>query len=195
MSDGGNVSRMKYRWRSSISLGFIAAALLTLHAGCSHTTSASRVSILEAEAKMLMTAEAQQGFRELFQTTFDPAKTRVLAGAELQKWFQDHRVSVERLAEQIKASIKNNQAAGLLIEGGLPGKNGGKNDVVYLRPPPLGFGFRHLFLNADPDPCGDGNPAMCERCTGCSGESEPGGTIHTCVCTMSCDSCVPCPNC
>ena len=32
--------------------------------------------------------------------------------------------------------------------------------MMYLRAPL--FGGLRLFLNEEPDPCGDGNPAMCE---------------------------------
>ena len=91
-----------------------------------------------------------------------------------------------------RVGFANNQGAGLLIHDGLPPKTGGSGDVVYLRPG--SFGVRRFFVRATNDPCSDGNPATCEFCTGCSGESSPGGIIKSCVCTMGCD-CHPCPAC
>ena len=80
------------------------------------------------------------------------------------------------------AAIANGEGVGLLINDALPGKKGGSFGVIYLRP--ARFGIRRYFLKLDPDPCGDENPATCEFCTGCSGESSPGGIIHTCVCVQ-----------
>lgn len=191
------MSKMKHRlvatWRGSLSLVFIVVALLTLNVGCSQKKSDQRLTILEDQVKMLMTSEAQTGFRELFKTTFNPDKTRILLGADLQKWFQEHHRSLAAVPDPIKELIRSNQGVALLIREGLSGKNGGSRDVVYLRSSP--FGGIRFFGEADPDPCGDGNPATCDFCSGCSGEAGPGGTIHTCVCTETCGTCVPCPTC
>jgi hypothetical protein len=191
------MSKLKHRpavgWKGSLSLGFIVAALLTLNMSCNRAEPDQRAAILENQAKMLIISEAQQGFEGIFKTNFNPDKTRLLLGADLQKWFQEHPKSLRNVPEPIKESIKNNQGAGLLIEGGRPDKGGGNQDVVYLRPPR--FGIRRFFVFANPDPCGDGNPATCEFCSGCSGESSPGGTIGSCVCTETCGTCAPCPGC
>ena len=181
--------------KSSLSVGFVVAALLTLSTGCSYSTPDQRLAILEEQAKMLMILEAQQGFGALFKTAFDPGNAQVLLGADLRKWFQDNRRPLESVPEPIRTAIRNNQGAALLIRDGLPGRYGGKQDVVYLRP--SRFGFNRFFVKAQPDPCGDGNPATCEFCSGgCSGETSPGGTISSgCYCTESCDDCRPCPKC
>jgi hypothetical protein len=70
----------------------------------------------------------------------------------------------------MKKAISANHGVALLIEQGLPGNKGGQQDVVYLRASSFG-GLSGLFLNEDPDPCGDGNPAMCEYCSGLEGSS------------------------
>jgi hypothetical protein len=173
-------------------LWFILAALLVVNTTCNRQSSDPRVSILEEQTKMLMIVEAQQGFNDLFKTSFNPDKTELLLGADLQKWFQEKKKSLDSLPEPIRTAIANNQGAGLLIHDGLPPKTGGSGDVVYLRP--NRFGVRRFFVRLNVDPCSDGNPATCEFCTGCSGESSPGGIIKTCVCTMGCD-CHPCPGC
>lgn len=162
-----------------------AAAAVTVVAGCQ---SADHSKLMEDEAKMLLISEAQQGFTDVFKATFNPDKTRVLIGADLAKWIQAHRPQAP-LPEPVKTAIRTNQGAGLLIEQGLPGKNGGNQDVMYMRAPQ--FGFHRLFIKEDPDPCGDGNPAMCEYCSGgCTG---PGGT--GCYCTLGCGECRVCPKC
>lgn len=176
--------------RSLSILALTGAALLA--SSCSQTKPDPRVVILQDQVKMLMTIEAQEGFTELFKTTFKPEQARLLLGADLQKWLEGSRASLDLVPEPIRESIRNQRGAALLIEGGLPGKDGPPKDVVYLRPPR--FGIRRFLLVIQPDPCGDGNPATCEFCTGCSGEVD-GGTIHTCVCTQSCDSCQTCPSC
>ena len=191
------MSQSKYRLlggrKGSLSLGCIVAALLTLSSNCNPKEPDQRSLILEEQAKMLIISEAQEGFRELFKTTFNPDKTRLLLGADLQKWFQERPKSLQNVPDEIKESIKNNRGAGLLIQGGIPDKTGGNQDVVYLRPPR--FGVRRFFVLGTLDPCGDGNPATCEFCSGCSGESEPGGIIKTCVCTEGCGPCRPCSKC
>lgn len=174
-------------------LWFIFVALLAVNTSCSRQPSDPRLPILQEQTRMLMILEAQQGFNELFKTTFNPDKTELLVGTDLKKFFEEKKKSLNLVPEQIRTAIANNQGAGLLIRDGLPGKKGGMHDVVYLRPPR--FGIRRFFVKLDPDPCGDGNPATCEFCSGCSGESSPGGIIHTCVCTEGCGDCRPCPGC
>jgi hypothetical protein len=170
----------------------VCLASLTLEAGCRRQEPDPRLPILEEQTKMLMILEAKQGFVEIFKSQFDPAKTRLLLGADLNNWLQERKKSLKGVPEPTRAAIAANQGAGLLIQEGVPGVNGGKQDVVYLRPPR--FGFNRVFVR-DVDPCGDGNPAQCEFCSGCSGESSPGGIIHTCVCTMGCGDCRVCPSC
>ena len=188
------MSQLKYGpsvgWKGLLSLGCIVVALLTLGLKCNSKD--PRWAILEEQAKLFLISEAQEGFRELFKTSFKPDKTRLILGADLQKWFQKYPGALEGVPDEIKESIKNNRAAGLLIEGALPDKTGGNQDVVYLRP--SSFGVRRYFaLSADP--CG-GQGTKCENCTGCSGETEPGGTIKTCVCTQGCSpNCRTCPSC
>ncbi len=177
----------------SACLWLMFVALVALSTSCNRQQSDPRLPILEEQTRMLMILEAQQGFKELFKTSFNPDKTQLLLGADLQKWFQEKKKSLDLVPPEIRTSIMNNQGAGLLIKDGLPGKKGGVYDVVYLRP--SRFGFRRFFVRLDPDPCGDGNPATCEFCSGCSGESSPGGTISTCVCTETCGDCRPCPGC
>ena len=179
------------------SLGLLFAALL-LGISCGPKLSGGestdpRLPILEEQTKMLMILEAQQGFNELFKTSFKHENTQLLVGEALKRWLEEKKSSLNLVPEEIKTAIAKNQGAGLLIKGGLPGKNGGTHDVVYLRPST--FGGRRFFLTLDPDPCGDGNPATCERCSGCSGESSPGGIIVGCYCTFGCDTCRPCPSC
>jgi hypothetical protein len=181
-------------WRGLISAGLIVTAgFVVLVASCSRHESTNQVTILENQTRMLMVIEAEDGFKGLFNTTFDPAKARLLLGSDLQKWSQEHEKAMQKVPEPIKESIKRNEGAALLIEGGRPTKGGGRQDVVYMRP--SRFGINRFFVFGNNDPCGDGNPATCENCTGCHGEIESGGTIHTCVCTESCDACNPCPNC
>ena len=177
-----HAKRPSVGWRTP--LLSIAVAVLTLNTGCSHSGSEQRLRLLEDQAKILMISEAQQGFSEIFKATFNQDKTQLLLGADLQRWFQDHR-SQAPVPEIVRTAIRNNQGAGLLIQGGLPGNNGGEQDVVYLRAPQ--FGFHRLFLKAEPDPCGDGNPAMCEYCSGGCGTG--------CYCTLGCGSCRVCPKC
>jgi len=180
--------------RSLFSAGLIVAAGFVVSAtSCSRHESTEHLTILENQAKMLIVTEAEDGFKALFKTTFDPAKARLLLGSDLQKWSQEHEKVMRKVPEPIKESIKRNEGAALLIEGGRPTKGGGHQDVVYMRPPR--FGINRVFIFGNDDPCGDGNPATCDNCTGCHGEIEPGGTIHTCVCAESCDECNPCPDC
>ena len=152
-----------------------------------------RAEILEDQVKMLVVAEAQEGFNDLFKAKFAAEKSRLLVGNDLDKWFQDHPEAFKNLPDETKEAVKNKRGLGLLIEGGLPGKNGAGKDVVYMRAPR--FGVRRFFAVAQPDPCGDGNPATCEFCSGCSGDGGSGGIIHSCVCTMTCGDCHPCPTC
>ncbi len=180
-------------WKSLLVLILAVVYSTALLTSCSKTKPDQRTAVLENQTKILMILEAQQGFKDLFKKAFNPDQTKLLVGTDLQKWFQDNHRSYDSLPEPLRTSIKNNQGAGLLISGALPGKSGGNHDVVYMRAPRFG-GIRYFF-NDDPDPCGDGNPATCDNCTGCSEESEPGGTIHTCVCTQSCDVCRACPPC
>lgn len=169
-----------------IALLFVAAVLAE-GTGCNRGA-AQRSQLLEAQSKMLMISEAQQGFNEVFKASFDPDKTRLLLGPDLDKWVQGHRPTAP-LPKQMKTAIRNNEGAALLIEQGRPAKNGGQQDVVYMRAPQ--FGFHRLFLNAEPDPCGDGNPAMCEFCSGgCEGKGGTG-----CYCTLGCGDCRVCPRC
>jgi hypothetical protein len=137
--------------------------------------------------KTLLIAEARQGFKELYKTPFNPDKTELLLGPEAKTWVQNHRPLV-KLSDAAKSVIDNNRAIAVLIHDGLPTPGGGHQSVVYLRSPQ--FGFR-LFLNEEVDPCGDGNPAMCEFCSGgCDGEGGTG-----CYCTMGCGACRVCPRC
>jgi hypothetical protein len=114
-----------------------------------------RKKLLEDQTKMLMTADAQRGFQEMFKTSFDPEKTRLLLGPDLKRWVQAHRPKVP-LPERMKRAISANVGIGLLIQEGLPGSKGGQQDVVYMKASSFG-GLSGLFLNEDPDPCGDGN--------------------------------------
>jgi hypothetical protein len=144
-----------------------------------------RIKLLADQTKMLMTADAQRGFQEKFKTSFDPEKTRLLLGPELKRWIEAHRPKVN-LREPMKRAINENLGIGLLIEQGLPGKSGGQQDVMYMKASSFGR-LSGLFLNEDPDPCGDGNPAMCEFCSGGCGTG--------CYCTMGCGACQVCPAC
>ncbi len=171
----------------------VCAVSLAVTAGCRRQEPDPRLPILEEQARMLMIAEAQDGFSKLFKARFDASKTRLLLAADLTSWMQQRKKSLEALPQQMKDAIAESHGAGLLIQDGLPGTKGGTQDVVYMRAPR--FGNHRLFVRGEVDPCGDGNPAMCEFCSGCEGESSPGGTIQTCVCTMGCDSCRPCPTC
>lgn len=178
---------------SGACLGFVLVALLAFSTGCNRQSSDPRLPILQEQTRMLMILEAQQGFNELFKSSFNPDKTELLLGPDLKKYFEQKKKSLGLVPEPLRTAVANNQGAGLLIHDGLPGKKGGTYDVVYLRPP--SFGIRRFFVKLDPDPCGDGNPATCEFCSGCSGESSPGGIIKSCVCTETCDNCRPCPGC
>jgi hypothetical protein len=144
-----------------------------------------RIKLLEDQTKMLMTVDAQRGFQERFKTSFNPEKTRLLLGPDLKRWVQAHRPKVN-LPESMKRAISANLGIGLLIEQGLPGNKGGQQNVVYMRASSFGR-LSGLFLNEDPDPCGDGNPAMCEFCSGGCGTG--------CYCTMGCGACQVCPAC
>jgi hypothetical protein len=144
-----------------------------------------RIRLLEDQTKMLMIVDAQRGFQERFKTSFNSEKTRLLLGPDLKRWIQAHRPKLT-LPERMKRAINVNLGIGLLIEQGLPGNKGGQQDVMYMRASSFG-GLSGLFLNEDPDPCGDGNPAMCEFCSGGCGTG--------CYCTMGCGSCRVCPAC
>jgi hypothetical protein len=144
-----------------------------------------RIKLLEDQTKMLMTVDAQRGFQERFKTSFNPEKTRLLLGPDLKRWVQAHRPKVN-LPESMKRAISANLGIGLLIEQGLPGNKGGQQNVVYMRASSFGR-LSGLCLNEDPDPCGDGNPAMCEFCSGGCGTG--------CYCTMGCGACQVCPAC
>ena len=174
-------------------LSFICLLMVALNTSCNRQASDPRLPILQEQTRMLMILEAQQGFNELFKTSFNPDKTQLLVGEDLKKYLEQKKKSLSLVPEDIRTSIENNQGAGLVILGGKPDKKGGMHDVIYLRPPR--FGRPRFFATLDPDPCGDGNPATCEFCSGCSGESSPGGTIGTCVCTEGCGGCRPCPPC
>ena len=177
--------------RSSLLVLWFVAALLSLSVGCKSKEPDQRAAILEEQAKILIISEAEVGFKGLFNTTFKPEQTRLLLGADLQKWGQEHPGSLDGLPDEIKRAINDKRGMGLLIQGGLPDKDGGNPDVVYLRPSQFGNGF---FVRGTLKPC-DGGQSFCDNCTGCSGESEPGGIIHTCVCTRSCAPCRKCSKC
>lgn len=169
------------------SLLVVAVATMALNVGCNHNVSEPPSTLLEEATKTLMISEAQQGFKELHKESFNPEETELLVGSEVQKWLHSHRPLV-KMPDPTKGAIENNHAIALLIHGGLPMPGGGHQDVVYLRSPQ--FGVR-LFLNGEVDPCGDGNPTMCEFCSGgCDGAGGTG-----CYCTMGCGSCRVCPRC
>jgi hypothetical protein len=170
-----------------------SAGFVIFAASCSRHESSGQSTILENQAKMQIVSEAEEGFKALFKTTFDPAKTRLLLGSDLQKWCQDHEKATGKVPQPTKEWINRNEGMALLIQGGRPTKGGGNQDVVYMMRPR--FGVNRVFVFGNNDPCGDGNPATCDNCTGCHGESVPGGTISTCVCTESCDVCHACPDC
>ncbi len=176
--------RFSAHW--TLSMLVIGSTAFTLLAACGGGTE-QRVKLLEDEVKMLLVAEAQPGFKAVFKTEFKADNTQLLLGSDLEKWVQDHRPKA-KIPEAIRTAIRNHEGAALLIQGGLPGKNGPQN-VVYMRSPR--FGFHRFFLKEEPDPCGDGNPAMCEYCSGgCIGEGSSG-----CYCTLGCGSCQSCPKC
>ena len=170
---------------------FLFVVLLTFNTKCNNKPSDEKV--LREQARMMIILEAQQGFHDLFKTNFNPEKTQLLIGAALKRTLEEKKKSTKLLPEETRRAIANGEGVGLLINDALPGKNGGTYGVIYMRAPR--FGIRNYFLKLDPNPCGDGNPATCDFCSGCSGESEPGGIIHTCVCTESCGDCRPCPRC
>src|SRR5262245_4104343 len=167
--------------------------LVTVSCASSHSSSDGRAMILEEQTRTMMITEAAEGLRDQFGASLDPAKTRLVMGADVEKWFYEHNRVVKSLPEPYPTSIIRGQQVGLIVDDALPTLSGGRQSVLYLRPPR--FGGRRWLVLAQPDPCGDGNPARCERCTSCAGESDPSGILHTCVCTLSCDDCVPCPSC
>ena len=171
----------------------VIVLVATASCASSHSSSDGRAMLLEEQARVMMITEAAEGLRDQFGESLDPAKARLVMGAEVEKWFYEHNRVVKSLPEPYPTSILRGRQVGLIIEDALPTRSGGRQSVLYLRP--SRFGGRRWLVLAQPDPCGDGNPAVCERCTGCTGESEPGGILRTCVCTLSCDDCVPCPSC
>ena len=162
------------------------AILLLAAAGCSssHSSSDGRRTILEQQTRALMITEASEGMRDQFDATLDPDKARLVMGADLEKWFHANNRVVRSLPEPYPTLILRGQQVGLIVDDALPTKSGGRQSVLYLRS--LKPGVRRWLVLGQPDPCGDGNPATCERCTECEGQ-------ETCVCTLSCDDCVPCP--
>jgi hypothetical protein len=164
--------------------------LLALSSGCNNKSGDE--AILREQARLMLIAEAQQGFHEVFNKNFDPQKTQMLVGPDLKRALDEKKTITSRLPQEVQKALAKADI-GLLINDALPGKKGGTVGVIYMRPGV--FGGVRRFLSLDNDPCGDGNPATCERCTSCSGETSPGGTISTCVCTQSCDACRPCPTC
>jgi hypothetical protein len=164
--------------------------LLALGIACNNKSSDEQV--LREQARLMLIAEAQQGFHEVFNKNFDAQKTQMLVGPALKQALEDKKNITSRLPKDVQTAL-GNADIGLLINDALPGKKGGTVGAIYMRPGR--FGGVRRFLTLDSDPCGDGNPATCERCTSCSGETSPGGTISTCVCTQSCDACKPCPTC
>lgn len=177
----------------------IVVALLAAITSCarqqpSQQASDPRLDVLQEQTKVLMTLAAQQDFNEVFKSTFNPEKAQLVVGADLKKLLEERKKSLNLVPEDIRTLITGNRGTGLVIEDAVPGKKGGgMHPVVYMRAPR--FGGSRFFLRLDADPCGDGNPVTCDFCTGCSGETEPGGTIKTCVCAESCDTCRLCPNC
>jgi hypothetical protein len=169
----------------------LAIVLFTLLFTSCMTT--ERARLLEDQVSTLIIPEAQRAFEEVFQASFDANKSHLLVGDDLQKWLRSNPDSIRHVPDDLATLAARNQAIALLIHDALPGKTGVIHDVIYLRPA-TGRGPRR-FLVAQPDPCGDGNPAMCEACSDCSGESSPGGTIATCVCAMACDGCRACRKC
>ena len=169
----------------------LLSMLLAFSAGCNNKSADEKV--LREQTRVMMIVEAQQGFNDLFKASFNPEKAQLLIGAALTQKLKEKNKSTNLVPQEIRTAIANGEGVGLLIDDALPGKKGGSFGVIYMRAP--SFGIRRYFLKLDPDPCGDGNPATCDFCTGCSGESSPGGIIHTCVCTESCNDCRPCPNC
>jgi hypothetical protein len=176
-------------WRLLAALVLATVAIGPGHAG----KPGQRDRLLEDHVRMLLVDDARQAFATFHKgTPFPRGKSRMLVGAELKRWLLDKRGSLDCVPEPTRTAVRNDQGLGLLLEDAIPGDKGDRQDVVYLRP--ARFGAHRIFVN-ELDPCGDGNPAMCEYCSGCSGESSPGGTISTCVCTMGCGSCRPCPSC
>ena len=148
--------------------------------------------ILREQARLMLAAEAQQGFNEVFSKNFDPEKTQLLVGPALKQVLNENKAVTRRLPKEVQTALANADI-GLLINDAVPGKKGGTVGVIYMRPGR--FSPVRRFLTLDPDPCGDGNPATCELCTSCSGETSPGGIISTCVCHDSCFGCRSCPTC
>lgn len=182
-------------WKRSLAACLISMMVMA-GAAQAGKVSDQQVAILEAQTRMLLVADAQQAFTGMYKdkrgNNFDEKKTRMLLGAELKQWLLDHRGSLDCVPEPVRTSVQKNEGMGLLIQDAIPDKKGTTQDVVYLRPPR--FGVNRVFVN-EVDPCGDGNPATCEYCSGCSGDAGLGGIIKTCVCTMGCGSCRPCPTC
>ena len=170
----------------------VGSLLLSLVA-CAPPAADPRLGLLEEQTRVLMIGEAQQAVATLLHGKLDPSKARLVTGSEVEQWLVGHGHAPAKLPEPFNTTVKAGKEVALLISDGVTGKDGRPHAVMYLRP--SRFGFHHRLVLDQPDPCGDGNPAMCDNCTGCSGESEPGGTIHTCVCTLSCDVCNVCPNC
>jgi hypothetical protein len=171
----------------------IAIVSLAALACCASTYSDPRVTILEEQTKALLTTEAAEAVRDQFGASIDPAKARLVVGSDVEAWFDRNNRVYRTLPEPYRSSINHSQQVALVVEDAVPTKSGGRQSVMYLRS--ARPGVRRFLVLAQPDPCGDGNPATCERCTGCEGESSPGGILHTCVCTLSCDDCVPCRPC
>jgi hypothetical protein len=168
-------------------------SFMALSASCNRQTPDPRLPLLEEQTKLLMISEAQQAFNELYKSTFNADKTQLLVGPDLKRFLEEKKKTANLAPEAIRTSIANSQGVGLLINDAVPGKTGGTHGVIYLRP--SRGGFSRFFLTLDPDPCGDGNPATCENCTGCSGIGSGGGTFKTCVCTESCSNCRSCAGC
>jgi hypothetical protein len=160
--------------------------IATFRTGCDNN------KILQEQARAMLISEAQQGFHDFFKKGFDPAKTQVLVGRSLKQLLDKNKAATSRLPPEVQKDLAS-ASIGLLINGALTGRKGGAIGVIYMRPGRVGGPRR--FLTLDPDPCGDGNPATCELCLSCSGETSPGSTISTCVCSQSCDDCRPCPTC
>lgn len=161
----------------------IAIGSLAALACCASTYSDPRVTILEEQTKALLTTEAAEALRDQFGATFDPAKARLVVGSDVEAWFDANNRVYRTLPEPYRGSINHGRQVALVVEDALPTKSGGRQAVMYLRSSRPGV--KRWLVLAQPDPCGDGNPATCERCTECAGED-------TCVCTLSCDDCVPC---
>jgi hypothetical protein len=171
----------------------LAGLALVATACASSADRGPREMILEEHARALMIAEAQAAFRAQFGTTFDPAKTRLVVGTEVRGWFRENHRSLAALPEPFRHTVSHGEQAALIIDDALPSRTGGRQSVLYLRA--FRPGFTRWLVLGQPEPCADGNPPQCERCTGCRGEGGPGAGDETCVCTLSCTDCVPCSPC